>query len=93
MGEYAAEKAAAEQPAEPVGIRVRITVFTTDGREWESLVQELSPEKVKKWGEVLNDLKTLQHIFIPVVDALGRETSVHFHPDKIVAIRISEEVM
>lgn len=71
-------------------MKVFFTIYTTDGREWESVEQEMDKASEEKWGEVLADLKALGHLYFPVADALGRPCSVHFHPEKIVAIRITE---
>lgn len=89
MAELAAEKQVQEEPDQTT-MRCFFTIYTTDGREWESVVQELDEAKLEKWGEVLANLKSLGHLYFPVNDALGRNSTMHFHPEKIVAIRITE---
>ena len=71
-------------------MKVFFTIYTTDGREFESIEQDMDKKAEEKWGAVLADLKSLGHMYFPVADALGRTASVHFHPEKIVAIRITE---
>lgn len=89
MAELAAEQQNQEEPGQTT-LRCFFTIYTTDGKEWESIVQELDETRLEKWGEVLADLKKLGHLFFPVHDALGRHATMHFHPEKIVAIRITE---
>lgn len=89
MAELAAEKQAQEESG-PETMRCIFTIYTTDGKEWESTVQELDEVKLEKWGEALTDMKKLGHVYFPVNDALGRNSTMHFHPEKIVAIRITE---
>jgi hypothetical protein len=69
------------------------TVYTTDGREFESSAQELDNVDKGAVIELFSDLKNLKHFAMGVVDALGRESKVYFHPEKIVAIRLTEATL
>ncbi len=69
------------------------TVYTTDGKEWESEAQEADEKLLDKITLLVSDLKDLKHFAMPTTDALGRETKIYFHPEKIVAVRITKETL
>lgn len=66
------------------------TVYTTDGREFASSIQEDNEDTIKSIIDLITDLKNLKHFAIPVNDALGRDAKVYFHPNHVVAVGITK---
>jgi hypothetical protein len=66
------------------------TVYTIDGKEWESTVEALDEDELYKAGELCRNVKDLRYLCIPTIDAFGRRTSMYFNPEKIVAVRFTE---
>jgi hypothetical protein len=66
------------------------TVYTSDGKEFESPAQELTDKEMGEFVDLLRAPKELSHFAMSVVDALGRTNKVFFNPLFIVAIKVTE---
>lgn len=66
------------------------TVYTIDGKVWESLAEDMNEKDLERAGEICRGISTLSYLAIPVVDGIGRTTSIYLNPKHIVAIQLTE---
>jgi len=66
------------------------TVYTVDGKEWESTVMELKDGELEPAREICRNAGSLSHLAFDVNDAFGRKATMFFPGDKIVAMRLTE---
>lgn len=66
------------------------TVYTSDGKEWESVVDEYTDEEVQSVLELCQSVTRLNYLSIPTLDSLGRKSNVYFNPQNIVAVRFTK---
>ena len=66
------------------------TVYTIDGKVWESTIEDMDEKDLMRAGEICRGISTLSYLALPVVDGLGRKTSIYFNPKHIVALQLTE---